>query len=233
MAHFNRVVTTLLLLALIPIVTITLIAPREAIQVLIDVLDQIETQLDPSPPALQMLLRVGLALVINAFIVFLIYLQFRRAGASQVRVQQVEGSDAQLAVESVVGRLGYQIDRLPGVLDVTPTVTPRRRGVEVVLDVEMSAGSNIPANIERISVVTRGVIEDDMGLKLKGKPKINLRTVEYPGESSQIPAFRALDEPLSTEPPEPLVDEGSAQEDAERGPEVDEGDEPGDAATLN
>ena len=58
MAYFNRVVTTLLLLALIPVVTIALIAPREAIQVLIDVLDQIESQFDPSPSTLQMLLRV-------------------------------------------------------------------------------------------------------------------------------------------------------------------------------
>jgi hypothetical protein len=231
MAYFNRVVTTLLLLALIPVVTIALIAPREAIQVLIDVLDQIESQFDPSPSALQMLLRVGLALAVDAFLVLLVYLQLRRSPESRVRVWQVEGGEAQIAVDSVVSRLGYQIDRLPGVLDVTPTVTPRRRGVEVVLDIEMAAGSNIPANIEEISAVTRSVIEDDMGLKLKGKPKINLRTVEYPEVDAQIPAFKAVDDTPSTERPVRSDDEDSALDHAEREPKVGEGDEPGDTAT--
>ena len=57
MTLFNRVVATLLLLALIPIITVGLIAPRDGVQLLSDVLDEIESQLDPSPSALEMLVR--------------------------------------------------------------------------------------------------------------------------------------------------------------------------------
>jgi hypothetical protein len=189
MAILNRVVTVLVLLALIPIITIGLIAPREAIELLTDLLDKIYEGLDPSPSALQMLIRVGLALLIDAALVFLIYLQVRRPAETGVRIQQVKGGEAQIAVDSVVDRLTHQLDRLPGVLDVEPTVVPRRRGVEVALDVDMSAEGTISANIEEISAVTRRVIEEDMGLKLKGKPKVNLRTVAYrePVRSAELP----------------------------------------------
>jgi hypothetical protein len=228
MTQFNRIVTTLLLLALIPIITIVLIAPREAIELVTDALDQIYSQLDPSPSTLQLLLRLALVLVIDAFLVVLLYLQVRRTAASGVRVHQVEDGDALIAVDSVVSRLGYRIDQLPGVLDVTPTVTPRRRGVEVVLDVEITAGSNIPANIEEISTVTRSVVEQDMGLKLKGKPKINLRTVEYPGividADVQIPAQAALADDMRE-------DEESAPSESAQESKAGEVDEPGEVDT--
>lgn len=233
MALFNRIVTTLLLLALIPIITVALIAPGEAIQLITDVLNEIESQLDPSPSALAMLVRAVLALVIDGILVFLLYLEVRRPAEAGVRVQQVEGGEAQIAVDSVVSRLGYQIDRLPGVLDVTPTVTPRRRGVEVVLDIEMAADANIPANIEEISAVTRSVIEKDMGLKLKGKPKLNLRTVEYPGlvptAEVQVPAFAALDDEISGEQPADTEDKGSLPAEMEQEPQAGGVDEPGNA----
>ena len=70
MTVFNRVVTILLLLALIPIVTVSLIAPGEAIELLRDVLDQIDAQLDASPSAVEMLIRVVLALLIDGLLVF-------------------------------------------------------------------------------------------------------------------------------------------------------------------
>ena len=181
MATFNRVVVTLLLLALIPIVTVGLIAPQEGIQLLRDLVDEIDSRLDPSPSTLQTLIVVALALVIDVLLVILLYLELRRPVAASVPVQRVEGGEAQIAIDSVVSRVGYQVDRLPGVLAVTPTVIPRRGGVEVILDIEMAANGNLSTNIEDISAVTRRVIEEDMGLKLKGKPKLNLRTVEYPG----------------------------------------------------
>jgi hypothetical protein len=188
----NRVVTILLLLALIPVFTVGLIAPREAIELLRDGLDELHAQLDPSPSTVQMLIRVLLAVVIDAVLVFLLYLQVRRPVQEGVPVKRVEGSEAQIAIDSVVGRLSYQIDRLPGVLSVEPSVVSRRRGVEVALDIEMAADVNLTANIEQVSAVARGVVEDDLGLKLRGKPKINLRTVPYPEPAPAVEIEREL-----------------------------------------
>jgi hypothetical protein len=148
MAAFNRVVVTLLLLALIPIVTVGLIVPEEGIQLLRDLLDEIDSRLDPSPSTLQTLIVVVLALVIDVMLVILLYLELRRPAPASVPVRRVEGGEAQIAIDSVVSRVGYQVDRLPGVLAVTPTVIPRRGGVEVVLDIEMAANGNLSTNIE-------------------------------------------------------------------------------------
>jgi hypothetical protein len=231
MKTFNRIVTVLLLLALIPIVTVGLIAPREGVQLLSETLDKINAQLDPSPPALQMLLRAVVALLIDGFLVILLYLEVRRSAESGVRVQQVTGGEAQIAVDSIVSRLGYQIDRLPGVLEVTPTVIPRRGGVEVVLDIEMTADGNITANIEEISAVTRRVIEDDMGLKLKGKPKLNLHTVEYPGAPPiaqvRVPALAELGGGTGEEKPAHPADEESVLAEPGDEPEAGKPDESG------
>jgi hypothetical protein len=180
MAVFNKVVVILLLLVLIPVVTVGLIVPREAVQLLSDTLDNLDERLDTSVSTLELVIRATIALLIDCLLVVLLYLEVRRPARQGVRVRQVEGGEAQIAVESIVDRLTYHIDPLPGVLEVKPKVSPRRGGVEVALDVEMAADINMPDNIETISRVARDVVEGEMGLKLKGKPKLNLRTVLYP-----------------------------------------------------
>lgn len=214
MTLFNRIVVTLMLLAMIPIITVGLIVPREAIQFLADGLDQIETRLDPSVSGVWLLVRVGLALLVDGLLVVLLYLQVRRPAAYGVPVQQVEGGEARIAVSSIEEQLEYHIDPLPGVLHVKPTVIPRRRGVEVALEIEVVADLNLPANIEDISTVARRVVEHGLGLRLKGKPKLNLRTVPYPEPETspeiQHPAFAVRDDEPSAEEPARLGDEEPA-----------------------
>jgi len=214
MTSFNRIVTTLLLLVLIPIVTIGLIVPREAVQLLGDWLDQVEDRLDSSVSALELLIRVVLALLIDALLVLLLYLQVRRPADYGVPVRRVKAGEAQIAVDSVVGQLEYNIDPLPGVLGVEPKIVRHRRGIEVALEIETVADVNMRANIEEISAVARRVIEEDMGLKLKGKPRLNLRTVAFPEPMTPAktpgPASAGLDDVASEwQRPQP-ADEGPA-----------------------
>ena len=216
---FNRIVVTLLLLSLIPIVAVSLIAPHEAIELLRDTLDEIEGG-DESLSAGQLLLRGGLVVLIDALLVFVLFLQVRRPSAPGVRVRQAEGGDAQIAVSSIVSRLEYHVDCLSGVLGVKLKVAARRRGVEVALDVETVADVYLPTMIEEISAVTRRVVEEEMGLQLKGKPKINLRTVAYPPVAEE-PASVEVEEPPFAEVGEPdfPIIEGEVVEDEPSEPE--------------
>jgi len=184
MIVFNRIVTTLVLLALIPIVTVALIVPREAIELLQNGLEELHTLIDASPSGLQMLIRVLVAVAVDALLVVFLYLELRRPSATSVRVRRAGGSEAKIAIDSVSDRLVYHLDRLPGVLDVEATVTPHRRGVGVLLEIRMAADEDVPACIDEITAITRQVIEQDMGLKLRGKPKLDLRAVDYPGSPS-------------------------------------------------
>jgi hypothetical protein len=219
MSTFNRIVVTLLLLALVPIVTIALIAPLDAVDLLRDVLDEIEAQLDPSPSTAQVAIMAGLALLIDLVLIVLIYLELRSPKETSVRVQRAEGGEAQIAIDSVVNRVRFQVDRLPGVLEVEPSIVPRRGGVEVILDVEMADDGRLSATIEEISAITRRVVEEEMGLELKGKPKLNLRTVDYSGrvlsETPQIPEPAPADEAALEIEPEAGGGETSQQPEAE------------------
>lgn len=222
MSTFNRIVVTLLLLALVPIVTIALIAPLDAVDLLRDVLDEIEAQLDPSPSTAQVAIMAGLALLIDLVLIVLIYLELRSPKETSVRVQRAEGGEAQIAIDSVVNRVRFQVDRLPGVLEVEPSIVPRRGGVEVILDVEMADDGRLSATIEEISAITRRVVEEEMGLELKGKPKLNLRTVDYSGrvlsEAPQIPEPAPAEEAALEIEPEASGGETSQQPEAEDEP---------------
>ena len=136
MATFNRILVIVLLLALIPIVTVGLIVPREAVELLLDGLDQLYDQLDESVSVGWLLVRVALALAIDALLVGLLYLQLRRPTEYGVPVKRVKGGDAHITVDSIVAQLEYHLDPLPGVLDIKPTIIPHRRTVEVLLEVE-------------------------------------------------------------------------------------------------
>jgi len=204
MNSFNRIVITLLLLALIPIVTVALIVPQEAVDLLQEGLDRIEGRLGTSVSTGELMIRVGLALVIGVVLVFLLYLELRRPAKYGVPVRQVKGGEAQIAINSVVGQLEYHLDPLPGVLDVKPNVVAQRGGVGVELEIEMAADANMPANIEEISAIARRVVEEEMGLKLKGKPKLNLRTVPAPRPLTSAEVFAVspeIDEYLGAKEP--------------------------------
>lgn len=181
MTAFNRIVTTLLLLILIPIVTVALLAPREAIELVQNGLENLHGLIDSSPSGLQMLIRIVAALLIDVLLVLVLYLELRRPSPTSVRVQRAQGGEAQIALDSISDRLVYHIDRLSGVLNVVPVVTPHRGGVRILLEIDMAADEDVPACIDEVVEVTRRVVEQDMGLKLKGKPKLNLRTIPRPG----------------------------------------------------
>ncbi len=226
---FNRIVVTLLLLALIPIVTVGLIVPNDAVQLLQDTLDDVDSGDDESPSVVQLIFRGGLALLIDALLVFVLYLEVRRRrSVPVVPVQLAEGGEAKVAVDSIVSRLEYHVDRLPGVLSAQIQVSGRRKGVEALLDVKTVADVYLPTIIEEISSVTRQVVEEEMGLKLKGKPKINLHPVAYPPmplatadveelvlDDIEEPVLGEIEEPVLGDVEEPVlegevvVDEGN------------------------
>ncbi len=220
----NRIVVTLLLLALIPIVTVVLIVPHEAIQVVGDWLDNLDERVDDSVSTGRLLIGGVIAVLVDALLVFLVYLQVRRPSKKAVPVQKIEGGEAQVAVSSIVERLEYSVDRLDGILSVQPKISPQRRGVSVALDVEITSEVDMTSKIEEVSDVVRQVVEDEMGLKLKGKPKLNLRAVTYPepmslsesGQADYIPMEEADLEPWATEVEvEPSDEAGSTDENLE------------------
>jgi uncharacterized alkaline shock family protein YloU len=196
MNRFNRVVVVLLLLATIIVMTAVLVVPRPIIGLLQQWLWNLDMNLSFVPPLTLLVIGVGLALLVDVVCAVLIWLEIRRRSPKAVKVQSVSGAQAELTVDSVARRLEHNIGQLDGVLSIEPDVLGKRGGVEVEIGLETIPEVNVPAKTEEVSQVTRKVVEDEMGLKLR-KVKVNIHHAPYPTKPPMVPQ----QPPRVTEPP--------------------------------
>ncbi len=124
------------------------------------------------------LARLGLALIAFLIVIPLLLAEIPRKKEPTVRLRSGQG-DVQVTAESIAKRLAWHLDQLADVIAVSPTVTPKGEKVHINLDVETSPEIDVPMKTEEIMLVTREIIEKDMGLKL-GKLRINIRHASYP-----------------------------------------------------
>ncbi len=179
MNTFNRFLVVVGLLVAIVLCSMVLIVPAA-----VDQLARQLTNLSQYLGTLRPFARVGLgilfAVTLDIILVLLLVLELRRPRARAIRVERVAGGDVTISVASIVDRLRYEIDLLPGILRVKPTVTARHGGVVVTLDVQAAAPVDVPQSAEHIIEKARLVIEEQLGLRLARPPRVELRTVESP-----------------------------------------------------
>ncbi len=181
---FNRVAMILLLMVLIVILAIIVIStmffPVQAVEWVRQGADILEANL--------MLTNRLIVFVVGAlvliFCMLLLWLEIRRGRARTIRVRRISGGEAQLAVESIARRVEYNIGQLADITKVRPTVIRRGKGVEVHLDLETSPDIEVPMKTEEVCVVTREVVEDQMGLKLNNV-KVNIKHAPFPKDKKK------------------------------------------------
>lgn len=226
----NRVVIILLILAAMILVPLTLVFPEQAESALRYAADVIAANLawlHRLTPTQQIGGRLILAAVGIAFFMFgllLLVLEVARLRRGTVRLR--DGSGA-LVMDSVAGHLAYAVDLLPGVLRVRPTVRSAGKSVEASLYVETAAGVNVPAKSSEVQETARRVLEEDLGLQVKGEVQVVINPIPYPqmrGGKPQpapvmppIPEEREQPAPLAVHPVElpPEIDVEEPDEDSE------------------
>lgn len=112
----------------------------------------------------------------------ILLLEVRRARrARYVVVDRVAGGEARILAESISRRLNYEVDLLQDVSDAKSEVVAKGRGLKVNLEVLMSPDVDIPLKTEEVIETARRVIEEQMGLRLAGKPKDAITvTIRHP-----------------------------------------------------
>lgn len=175
---FNRIVVVLLLLFSVPLLLLLIgivvfhVQAAGVLSVMVGGLENISTT--------TRLLVVLVSLLLLIVDIVLLWLELRRpAAARTVRIKQVTGGEAEMATDSIEGRLAYNIDQLPDVIRVTPTVTGRGKGVDVLLDVETRPDIDVPNKTEEVMTVARQVVEDRMGLELT-RIRVNIKHAPFP-----------------------------------------------------
>jgi hypothetical protein len=122
---------------------------------------------------------VGLAAIAILIVIPLMIAEFPRRKKEPAVTMRTDHGEIRVTAESIAKRLAWHLDQLADVINVYPTVQPKGDTVNVMLDVETSPEIDLPMKTEEIMLVTREIIEQDMGLKL-GKLNVNLRHGAYP-----------------------------------------------------
>ncbi|MCX7682828.1 MAG: alkaline shock response membrane anchor protein AmaP [Anaerolineae bacterium] len=198
----NRVVVICLLLLLIALCTLVLIVPVPFLNALSIASGNMARSL--GNVAWYVLLPAGLliALMVNAAMVLLLYLELRRPSLKTIRVASVGGGEVELNVASVADRLRQELCALPFVVSCTPHVTGQGKGVMVRLDVETIADIVVPDQSAEILETAQRVLEGNLGLKLARPIKASLRIAPpQRGERQVVPP---------APPPQPGVSEAEA-----------------------
>ena len=188
MNTFNRIVMILLILAAFFVVTIGLFVPAESLAVIRGVADNTLYTMNRIRPEFILSFRALLILCtvfIDVLLVGLLVLEVRGPAKHTLRVQRVGGGEVVVTAESLVERLQYQIDQMADVIGVRARVAPRGGGVDVQVSLQTGADVNVPEKAEQVLEITRQVVEDQMGLRLARKPRVNVHAMPTPGVPSR------------------------------------------------
>ncbi len=123
--------------------------------------------------------RIALGAIAFLVVIPLMLAEIPRGTKEKSVKMRTEQGEVQVTADSIAKRLAWHLDQLADVIAVTPIVNPRGDKVHVHLDVETSPEIDVPMKTEEIMLVTREIIEKDMGLKL-GKLNVNIRHAPYP-----------------------------------------------------
>ncbi len=182
---FNRIVTLLLLGALLALVILLAVFPTQSLQVTQNGLKEAGSfleRLQANTPWLFTLIRGLTAVLAAVLLVLLLWGELRRRRPKAVRIQTESGSQATVTTESVARRLTWHIDQLADVISVTPQVTAAGRAVNVVLQLETRPEIDVPMKTDEVVAVAREVISDRMGLQV-GKIDVRIKHAAYQEES--------------------------------------------------
>jgi len=210
----NRVVVILAILVVMIVIPLALIFPEQAYYGLQWATETVKVNLewlDGLEPAMRIGVRILLAAAgLAVFVVGLLCLALEviRIRRSTVRLRDGSG---ELVMSGVAGHLTYYVDLLPDVLRVRPAVQRAGNGVRATIDVETAPGVHVPSKSSEIRETARRVLEEELGLQVKGDIKVVIKPASPPkggGSRRVTPAARPVQAApaIATTPASPPVE---------------------------
>lgn len=204
MNTINRVIIVVALLALMAALTAVCVVPHVIFTTVGQWMVELGRYFDSAQPAWRLILGLLLAVALDIILLLLIFLEVRPGPRRFIRVQQVTGGMATISTESITQQLAYQLDPIPGVIKVTPKVNAKGDKVRAIVDVEVTAGSDVPALATELMEAVKTVLADSLGLQVYGQPEVRIKVA--PGPTPVIKKTRpAPEEPLPPQPSETVA----------------------------
>jgi len=136
---------------------------------------------------------VGVAILVFAFSLLLLYLELMPSGKTRMRLKSIQGADVMMSSDASTAQLQYALDPLPGVIRADPKITTGKGdSVDVLVDLTTTADVNVKQKTDEVMDVTRTVLEGGLGLRV-GKVQIKLEQMKAPKKNT--PNLPKLDLP--------------------------------------
>jgi uncharacterized alkaline shock family protein YloU len=180
MRTINRIVIVMALLVLMVLVTAVCVLPHVILGNVGRWLVNAGRYFNNVEPALRLALGILLALILDAVILFLIFLEVQPAHRRFIRVQQVTGGMATISTDSIKQQVMYKLDPIPGVLNVSPKIEAKGDKVKALVEVEVSAGSDVPELATELMGAVKTVLTDNLGLQVYGQPEVRINVAANP-----------------------------------------------------
>jgi hypothetical protein len=204
---FNRIVVLLLLVALgtvaIAAAALAWTIPNKTINWLADAVQWLD---DHDGDTEKAILTAG-AVVVALAALALVVLELLPRRKADVRVTDVEGGVATLSTAAVAQRIEDSVRQVANVADAKAFVRPRRKGVEVDMDLHVDPDANLAEVTGAASTAARDVLSNRMHVALAAPPRTRLHyrelrlrrtpAVEPANTSSNTTVVPALQAPIA------------------------------------
>jgi hypothetical protein len=212
MNTFNRIFTLVGLVVLLIVGALALLAPAAFLSLLNSLANAVHAgPLSGMSDVGRFLARLLIAVVYVGALGSLVWLQFRGPGGHTVEVQRSTGGRIRLTTRDLEQRIQQQVNAISGVVSARVRVSERDNAVVAQLEVEAMPELDPVAKGEEVAVNTRLVVQDQLGVKLAGKPQVTVKSARLtrPREKPASPA-RRYPAPAADAAPLPVIEDSPA-----------------------
>jgi hypothetical protein len=177
MNAFNRVFVIITLVVLLVAGVLALVAPAFTLSLIQNTANSIRTNFfagftDVGRFIARVTLAIGWAMLMG----LLLWREMRRSSSRTIEVARYTGGNAiRISTGAVAEKVQDAVNGISGVIDAKVKATGRERAVEIKLDVTATKDTDLVSKAEEIAIVTRQVVQDQLGLKLSGKPQVAIQ----------------------------------------------------------
>ena len=176
----NRILVVLGVLAALVVCTALFLVPLPILRAVAQGVTGLARALEGVRPVVRIGLGILFALAWVVICVLFLILELRRPRPKMVRLERVGGGEVEVSLGTVAEHIAYEVDQLSGVVRARPRVSVRRGGVVVEIDVDSAGDVEVPARAAQVIDVVKRVVEEKVGVKLAGPPKVRLRAAPVP-----------------------------------------------------
>jgi hypothetical protein len=190
MNAFNRIFVIITLAALLVAGAVTLISPGFVLNLMQSTADNIRVNVFAGFTDVgRVITRITLAIGWIMLIGLILWRELRRTSSRTIEVARYTGGNAiRISTGAVAEKVQDAVNAIGGVIDARVKATGRERAVEIRLDVTATKETDLVSKAEEIAIVTRQVVQDQLGLKLSGKPQVAIQAKD--AKPSKIKAVK-------------------------------------------